>query len=117
MILHWQKEQGIAITSILTSLGLIISTLVLIFTGGGIGGGTPTSARDKDGEKEWIIKYLKSIGEVLVKLTGKATPTLPSILGSIASWLLNLLATTPTWLSQNFWAVNVSIAGLLYVAA
>ena len=50
------REQGIKIASILTAMGMAISTLVLAVTGGGAGG-TPSPApkpSDKGGVKEWI---------------------------------------------------------------
>ena len=110
------REQGITITSILTALGLLISTLTLAFTGGS----TPISPPPpppSDGIKEWIKKHLKSLGQALAKLAGKAASVLPGILGSIVSWLLNLLSKTASWFSQNLWALVVTMAGLLYVAA
>ena len=50
------REQGITIASILTAIGMAISTLVLAITGGGAAG-TPSPAptpSDKGGVKEWI---------------------------------------------------------------
>ena len=52
------REQGITIASILTAIGMAISTLVLALTGGGAGGTAspaPTPS-DKWGVKEWIKK-------------------------------------------------------------
>ena len=54
------REQGITIASILTAIGMAISTLVLAVTGGGPGG-TPSPApkpSDKGGVKEWILNFL-----------------------------------------------------------
>ena len=48
------REQGITIASILTAVGMAISTLVLALTGGG--GSAPAPAPkppDKSGLKEW----------------------------------------------------------------
>ena len=54
------REQGITIASILTAIGMAISTLILAVSGGGAGG-TPSPApkpSDKDGVKEWVKKHL-----------------------------------------------------------
>ena len=51
------REQGNTIFSILTALGLAISTLVLALTGGSSGAAaasTPTPAENKWGSKEWV---------------------------------------------------------------
>ena len=89
------REQGITIASILTAFGLAISTLVLALTGGE-GGSTPTppTPPDKGGAKEWVKKQLKHLASLLSKLAGKAGAALPGIIGSIVSWLLNLLSKT-----------------------
>ena len=58
------REQGITIASILTAIGMAISTLVLAVTGGGAGG-TPSPApkpSDKGAVKEWIKKHLQALG-------------------------------------------------------
>ena len=110
------REQGITIASILTAIGMTISTLVLALTGGS--GGAPTPApepSDKGGLKEWVKKHLQSIGRVLAKIAGKAAAALPGIIGSVVSWLLNLLAKTAGWLAGNLWAVALAVGGILLV--
>ena len=114
------REQGITIASILTAIGMTISTLVLALTGGS-GGGTappqPPHPPGKGGAKEWLKKHLQSLGRILAKLDGKAAAALPGIIGSIVSWLLSLLGKTAVWLSSNLWAVLLAVGGLLLVAA
>ena len=73
------REQGITIASILTAIGMAISTLVLAVTGGGAGG-TPSPApkpSDKGGVKEWVKKHLQALGRALAKLAGKAAAACP----------------------------------------
>ena len=56
------REQGITIVSILTAIGMAISTLVLALTGGGsapVPSPTPRPP-DKDGVKEWVKKHLQA---------------------------------------------------------
>ena len=100
------REQGITIASILTAIGMTISTLVLALTGSG--GSTPSPAPPqppgKGGAKEWIKKHLQSLGRALTKLAGKEAAALPGIVGSIVS--LGKLQ-----------AVVVAVGGLLLVAA
>ena len=114
------REQGITIASILTALGMTISTIVLALTGGSGGGAAPPQPPQppgKGGAKEWIKKQLQSLGRILAKLAGKAAAALPGIIGSIVSWLLSLLGKTAVWLSSNLWAVLLAVGGLLLVAA
>ena len=115
------REQGVTIASILTAIGLAISTLVLALTGGGAAVApvipTPTPPADKAGLKEWANKHLQALGRMLAQLAGKAAAALPGIIGSIVSWLLNLLSKTASWLAGNLWALVVAIGGLLLVFA
>ena len=114
------REQGITIVSILTALGMIVSTIVLALPGGSGGGAAPPQPPQppgKGGAKEWIKKQLQSLGRILAKLAGKAAAALPGIIGSIVSWLLSLLGKTAVWLSSNLWAVLLAVGRLLLVAA
>ena len=111
------REQGIAIASILTAIGMAISTLVLALTGGG--GSAPVPAPkppDKSGLKE-CEKHLQALGRTLANLAGKAAVALPGIIGSIVSWLLSTLGKTATWLAENLWALVIAVGTLLLVAA
>ena len=113
------REQGITIVSILTAIGMAISTLVLALTGGGVGG-TPSPAPrppDKGGVREWVKKQLHALGCALANLAGKAAAALPGIIGSIVSWLLSTLGKAATWLADNVWALVIGAGALLLVAA
>ena len=113
------REQGITIVSILTAIGMAISTLVLALTGGGsapVPSPTPRPP-DKGGVKEWVKKHLQALGRALANLAGKAARALPGIIGSIVSWLLGALGKTATWLADNLWALVISVGALLLVAA
>ena len=112
------REQGVTIASILTTIGMTISTLVLALTGrgGGAPSPTPVPPDNKGGLKEWVKKHLQSIGRVLSKLAGKAAAALPGIIGSIVSWLLKLAGTAVNWLAEHVWAVVLAVGGLLLFA-
>ena len=111
------REQGVTIASILTAIGMAISTLVLALTGGGSGAVPPApTPPDKKGLADWVKKHLQSLGRALAKLAGKAAAALPGIIGSVVSWLLNLLAKSASWLAEHLWAVVVGVGGLLLVA-
>ena len=113
------REQGITIVSILTAIGMAISTLVLAVTSGGAGT-TPSPApkpSDKGGVKEWIKKHLQALGRALANLAGKAAAALPGIIGSIFSWLLSTLGKAATWLADNVWALVIGMGALLLVDA
>ena len=119
------REQGITIASIVTAIGFIISTITLSISGlsggGSGGGGTPPSGggatQEGGGGKEWLKKRLEELGRGLGNLAGVAVNSLPGIIGSIVSWLLNFLSKTATFVSHNLWAVVVGIGGLLFIAA
>ena len=109
------REQGITIVSILTALGMVISTLVLAISGGSaVVVPTPPS---KGGLREWVKKYLHALGRVLAKLAAKAGAALPGIIGSVVGWLLNLLSKTVGWLASNLWALMLAVGGILLIAA
>ena len=64
-------EQGITIVSILTAIGMGISTLVLALTGGGAGG-TPSPVHrppNKGGVREWVKKHLQALGHALANFS------------------------------------------------
>ena len=109
------REQGITIVSILTALGMVISTLVLAISGGSaVVVPTPPS---KAGLREWVKKYLHALGRVLAKLAAKAGAALPGIIGSVVGWLLNLLSKTAGWLASNLWALMLAVGSILLIAA
>ena len=110
------REQGITIVSIITAIGMSITALVLALTGGSAPTPTPVPS-DKRGLKEWVKKHLQAFGRILAKLAGKAASALPGIIGSLVSWLLNLLGKTATWLAEHLWVLVVAVGGLLFGVA
>ena len=87
------KEQGITITSILTALGMTLRVLVEALLGGpSTSTPTPqstTTSDKKGGAREWIKNKLKALSQPLGKLADKALASLPGIIDSILSWILN----------------------------
>ena len=115
-MLFW--EQGITIASIRTAIGMAIGVFVEMLrpSGGGAGGtaGKPPP-KDENGSKEWVKYKLKASTLLQERLRVKATEMLPGIIGAILSWMLNKAAYVVGWVSQNLWALVVSIGGLLYM--
>lgn len=113
------REQGVTVVSILTALGMAISTLVIALTGfgGATPSPTPSPPHDRGGLKEWVKKHLQSLGRLLTNLAGKAAAALPGVIGTVVSWLLNLLAKTAGWLAENLWALVLTVGSLLLIAA
>ena len=114
------REQGITIASILTAIGMAIGVLVEVLLPGGragaataSGGGEPPP-KDEKGLKGWIRNKLKSLASLLGKLDMKAAEALPGFIGEIISWILNRVKDIVGWVSQNLWALVVSIGGLIY---
>ena len=99
------KEQGITIVSILTAVGMAIGVLIEALLGGP-SASTPTpqsttTSDKKGGAREWIKNKLKALSQLLGKLADKALASLPGIIGSIISWILNRAKEVIGWLSQN----------------
>ena len=113
------KEQGITIVSILTAVGMAIGVLIEALLGGPSTTSTPTSggtttSDKKGGTKEWIKNKLKALSQLLGKLADKALASLPGIIGSILSWILNRAKEVIGWLSQNLWALITGVGVLVY---
>ena len=114
------KEQGITIVSILTAVGMAIGVLIEALLGGPsastpTSGSTPADGGDKKGgAREWIKKKLKALSQLLGKLADKALASLPVIIGSIISWILNRAKEVIGWLSQNLWALITGVGVLIY---
>ena len=112
------KEQGITIVSVLTALGMAIGVLIEALLGGP-NTSTPTSGGTSGGDKkggarEWIRNKLKALSQLLGKLADKALASLPGIIGSIISWILNRAKEVVGWLSQNLWALITGVGVLIY---
>ena len=112
------REQGITIVSILTALGMTLGVLIEALlvgpstsspTSGGTSGGDK-----KGGAREWIKNKLKDLLQLLGKLADKALASLPGIIGSIISWILNRAKEVVGWLSQNLWALITGVGVLIY---
>ena len=104
------REHGLTITAVLTSIGLIMSTIVTALTGGAAGG---SSTPPKNPNKEWIKNKLKALARLLGRLAGKAAAALPGIIGSIIAGVLNFLKKVVTAAAEHVWLFLLSIATLI----
>ena len=112
------KEQGITIVSILTAIGMAIGVLIEALPGGP-SASSPTSestttSDKKGGARKWIKSKLKALSQLLGKFADKALASLPGIIGSIISWILNRAKEVVGWLSQNLWALITGAGVLIY---
>ena len=112
------KEQGVTIVSILTAVGMAIGVLIEALLGGP-SVSTPTSqstttSDKKSGARKWIKNKLKALSQLLGKLADKALASLPGIIGSIISWILNRAKEAIGWVSQNLWALITGVGVLIY---
>ena len=113
------KEQGITIVSILTAVGMAIGVLIEALLGSPTvsitTSGSTSSGDGKDGgAREWIKNKLEALSQLLGKLADKALASLPGIIGSIISWILNRAKEVIGWLSQNLWALITCVGVLIY---
>ena len=112
------KEQGITIVSILTALGMTLGVVIEPLLGGP-SASAPTSGGTSGGDKkggarEWIKNKLKALSQLLGKLADKALASLPGIISSVISWILNRAKEVVGWLSQNLWALITGVGVLIY---
>ena len=112
------KEQHITIISILTALGMTLGVLIEALLGGptvstSTSQSTTTIKDKKSGAREWIKNKLKALSQLLGKLADKALASLPGIIGSIISWILNRTKEVIGWLSQNLWAFITGVRVLI----
>ena len=112
------KEQGITIVSVLTAVGMVIGVLIEALLGGpsvstttNTSGSTSGGDGNSSGAREWIKNKLKALSH---KLADKALASLPGIIGSIISWVLNRAKEVIGWLSQNLWALITGVGVLIY---
>ena len=106
------REHGLTITAVLTSLGLIISTLITSLTGGAAGGSS-TPPKNPNKLKDWVRNKLKALARLLGRLAGKAAAALPGIIGSIIAGILNFLKKVATAAAGHVWLFLTSIATLI----
>lgn len=108
------REHGLTITAVLTSLGLIISTIITSLTGaGGSSGGSSTPPKIPNKLKDWVKNKLKALARLLGRLAGKAAAALPGIIGSIIAGVLNFLKKVVTTAAEHVWLFLTSIATLI----
>ena len=112
------KEQGITIVSILTAVGMDIGVLIESVLGGlsvsTTSGGTSGGDRKGAEARECIKNKLKALSQLLGKLADKALASLPGIIGSKISWILNRAKEVIGWLFQNLWALITGVGVLTY---
>ena len=114
------KKQGITIVSILTAVGMAIGVLIEALSGSPTvsttaSGSTSSGDGKGGGAREWIKNKLKALPQLLGKLADKALSSLPGIIGSIISWILNRAKEGVGWLSQNLWALTTGVGVLIYI--
>ena len=110
------REQGVTIVSILAAISLAISTLVssIVASVRGAAAPTPNPTPKPPESKSWIKKQLEKFANALKKLGISAVGALPGVIGSILSWILNLLSKTVGWLAENLWALFLSVGAIIY---
>ena len=115
------KEQGITIVSMLTAVGMSIGVLIEALLGSPAvstttttSGGTSSGDGKGGGTREWIKNKLKALSQLLGKLADKALASLPGIIDSIISWILNRSKEVVGWLSQNLWALITGVGVLIF---
>ena len=127
------REQGIAIASVITALGLAIGMIVqgILSTAKSIVNPTPSpkptpkpdptpkptpkpEPTPEPGIKGWIKQQLQKIANLLSKVGDKMLIALPGIIGSVVSFVLKAASTAVGFISEHLWRLIVALVGLLY---
>ena len=98
------REQGITLVSVLTAIGMTISTLVLALLPGGGSGGSGGSGKNPHKVRDWVKKSLTSLARLFGKVAKWALSALPGALGSIISWIFNMLKTVVSKVAEHAYA-------------
>ena len=101
----------------LTAVGMCISTIILAIKNtfgirGGSGSKKPPS-NDPNTVKNWVKKKLQALARLLGKLGSNALASLPAIIGSIISWVLNMLKKGVLFLAEYTYAFIAFIATII----
>ena len=100
------REQGITLAAIITTIGMIISTIVVSLTGGS--GGT-ASSKDQKKLVVWFKDKLKHLSDALKCLAGKAVGGLPGIIKSGLGTILNFLGKAAGFAATHAWVFLVFV--------
>ena len=102
--------------SILTAIGMALGVLIESLLGGPTVSTTTTTSGNTSGggASGWVKNKLRALSQLLGKLADKALATLPGIIVSILSWILNRPKEVVGWLSQNLWALITGVGVLTY---
>ena len=73
-----------------------------------------TTSDKKGGARERIKNKLKGLLQLPGKLADKVLASLPGIIGSILSWILNRAKEVIGWLPNNLWALITCVGALIY---
>ena len=103
------------IVSVLTAIGMTISTLVLaLMPSSRAGGGGGKKAAHK--VRDWVKKSLESLGPLFGTLEKWALSALPGFLGSIQSWIFSLFKKVVGYAAEHAYAaLGIVVAAVSYL--
>ena len=111
------REQGVTLISVLTAVGMTVSTIILAIKNAfGIRGNSGTKkppSNDPNTVKNWVKGKLKALARLLKKLGAKALSSLPAILGSVISWVLNKIKKCILFMAEYTYAFITFIATII----
>lgn len=96
------KEQVITIATIITAVGMLISTIVLAVTSGSGAAGAAAGAAG-GGNKRFVEKQLESFGNIFKYLAGKTCAALPGIHGTDVSFIFRVAAKVVEFVAQHLY--------------
>lgn len=109
------KEQGITLFSILTAIGMTVSTIILAITkatglstgggGGGDGGGGGGGGGPSKTPVRFVKKALQHVAKLIKNLGEKLAAALPGIIGSVCSWVFSTASKVVSWSADHLWSL------------
>ena len=109
------REQGLTLVSVLTAVGMTISTLVLALLPKG-GSPGPTGGKNPHKARDWVKKSLTSLARLFGKLATWALKALPGVIGSLLSWIFSLFKKVVTYAAEHAYAaIGITVAAVSYL--
>ena len=122
------REQGITIASVLAEFTLLITTIISSIVAGakgvtaiaagtaaGSGSVKPSTPANPKTATGVVKRQLENLANLFKKIGVKLLAALPGMLGTIASFIFNMLSKTAGFLADHVWAMISGVAVLMFV--
>lgn len=109
------RKEGVTIASLLSAVGLTISTIALsIRLALNPSGGSPSTPRGSNKFTDKIRDALKNFGKFLLDLAKKSASALPSLIGTIVSFLFKTAGQVVGFLAEHLIILMIGVVALVF---